>query len=88
VAGAYVRLLRHLGGWAAGRGCACVYPALGGFIGGIGSVGVRHRLWSNRRVGGGAVGGGVPIFLCLCVRAWASLGLGRMLYVRLGCCVE
>jgi hypothetical protein len=64
--------------------CACVYLVFGGFIGGIGSVGVWRRLWSYRRVGG-AVGGGVPIFVC--VRAWASLGLGRMLHARLGCCV-
>jgi hypothetical protein len=71
------------GGWPAGRGCACVYLVLGGLIGGIGSVGVWHRLWSSRRVG--AVGGWVPIYLC--VRAWASMGLGRMLYARLGCCV-
>jgi hypothetical protein len=91
--GGLCALLRHMGGGqgvkVAGayaryfcQGCACVYLVLGGFIGGIGSVGVWCRLWSNRRVG--AVGGGVPI---LCVLAWASLGLGRMLHARLGCCV-
>jgi hypothetical protein len=49
VAGAYARYCC--------RGCVCVYLVLGGFIGGIGSVGVWRRLWSNRHVG--AIGGGI-----------------------------
>jgi hypothetical protein len=53
VAGAYARYFC--------QGCACVYLGLGGFIGGIGSVGVWRRLWSNRRVG--AVGWGSD-FVC------------------------
>jgi hypothetical protein len=68
VAGGYARYFCRV--------CVCVYLVLGGFIGGIGGVNVWRRLWSNRRVG--AVGGGVPIFLCGRGRAWGWGGCCRL----------